>query len=37
MNGETLPKSVKVLEECAKKLIGYSRLALNNHKSNIDF
>ena len=28
---------LKVLEKCAKKLIGYSRLALNNLESNIDF
>ena len=27
----------KDLEKCAKNLIGYSRLALNNHESNIDF
>ena len=26
----------KVLEKCTKNLIGYSRLALNNHESNID-
>ena len=28
--------NVKVLEKCAKKRIGHSRLAFNNHKSNID-
>ena len=27
---------VKVLEKCAKNLIGHSRLAFNNHESNID-
>ena len=26
----------KVLEKCTKNLIGHSRLAFNNHKSNID-
>ena len=26
----------KVLEKCVKNLIGHSRLAFNNHKSNID-
>ena len=26
----------KVLEKCTKKLIGHSRLAFNNHESNID-
>ena len=26
----------KVLEKCAKNLIGHSRLAFNNHESNID-
>ena len=26
---------LKVLEKCRKNLIGYSRLALNNHESNI--
>ena len=29
-------KIVKVLEKCTKKLIGHSRLAFNNHESNID-
>ena len=28
--------NLKVLEKCAKNLIGYSRLAFNNHESNID-
>ena len=28
--------SVKVLEKCTKNLIGHSRLAFNNHESNID-
>ena len=28
--------TIKVLEKCTKNLIGYSRLALNNHESNID-
>ena len=27
---------IKVLEKCTKKLIGHSRLAFNNHESNID-
>ena len=27
---------VKVLEKCTKNLVGHSRLAFNNHKSNID-
>ena len=27
---------VKVLEKCRKNLIGHSRLAFNNHESNID-
>ena len=27
---------VKVLEKCTKNLIGHSRLAFNNHESNID-
>ena len=27
---------LKVLEKCAKNLIGHSRLAFNNHESNID-
>ena len=26
----------KVLEKCTKNLIGHSRLAVNNHESNID-
>ena len=30
------PKVVKVLEKCTKNLIGHSRLAFNNHESNID-
>ena len=29
-------KFIKVLEKCTKNLIGHSRLAFNNHKSNID-
>ena len=28
--------AVKVLEKCTKNLIGHSRLAFNNHESNID-
>ena len=28
--------SLKVLEKCTKNLIGHSRLAFNNHESNID-
>ena len=28
--------NVKVLEKCTKNLIGHSRLAFNNHESNID-
>ena len=28
--------SFKVLEKCTKNLIGHSRLAFNNHESNID-
>ena len=31
-----LIKLLKVLEKCTKNLIGYSRLAFNNHESNID-
>ena len=27
---------VKVLEKCTKNHIGHSRLAFNNHESNID-
>ena len=27
---------LKVLEKCTKDLIGHSRLAFNNHESNID-
>ena len=27
---------IKVIEKCAKNFNGYSRLALNNHESNID-
>ena len=30
------PKYLKVLEKCPKNLIGHSRLAFNNHESNID-
>ena len=26
----------KVLEKCTKNLIGHSRLAFNNHESNMD-
>ena len=26
----------KVLEKCTKNLIGHSRIAFNNHESNID-
>ena len=29
-------QNVKVLEKCTKNLIGHSRLAFNNHESNID-
>ena len=29
-------KCIKVLEKCTKNLIGHSRLAFNNHESNID-
>ena len=28
---------LKVLEKCTKNLIGHSRLAFNNHESNIDY
>ena len=28
--------SLKVLEKCQKNLIGHSRLAFNNHESNIN-
>ena len=28
--------NLKVLEKCTKNLIGHSRLAFNNHESNID-
>ena len=28
--------TIKVLKKCTKNLIGHSKLALNNHKSNID-
>ena len=27
---------LKVLEKCTQNLIGHSRLAFNNHESNID-
>ena len=27
---------IQVLEKCTKNLIGHSRLAFNNHESNID-
>ena len=27
---------IKVLEKCTKNLIGHSKLAFNNHESNID-
>ena len=30
------PHAIKVLEKCTKNLIGHSRLAFNNHESNID-
>ena len=30
------PSELKVLEKCTKNLIGHSRLAFNNHESNID-
>ena len=33
---EPFQGSVKVLEKCTKNLIGHSRLAFNNHESNID-
>ena len=34
---KTLRKQLlKVLEKCTKNLIGHSRLAFNNHESNID-
>ena len=29
-------RELKVLEKCTKNLIGHSRLAFNNHESNID-
>ena len=31
-----LHSNLKVLEKCTKNLIGHSRLAFNNHESNID-
>ena len=31
-----LYRTLKVLEKCTKNLIGHSRLAFNNHESNID-
>ena len=31
-----LDRLIKVLEKCPKNLIGHSRLAFNNHESNID-
>ena len=31
-----LLRNLKVLEKCTKNLIGHSRLAFNNHESNID-
>ena len=36
--GGILPREnfFKVLEKCTKNLIGHSRLAFNNHESNID-
>ena len=32
----TISRDIKVLEKCTKNLIGHSRLAFNNHESNID-
>ena len=32
----TTYEELKVLEKCTKNLIGHSRLAFNNHESNID-
>ena len=34
--GEKDLQHLKVLEKCTKNLIGHSRLAFNNHESNID-
>ena len=34
-NGITFD-TFKVLEKCTQNLIGHSRLAFNNHESNID-
>ena len=34
--GFALIEPVKVLEKCTKNLIGHSRLAFNDHESNID-
>ena len=35
-NLSSCPEKLKVLEKCTKNLIGHSRLAFNNHESNID-
>ena len=34
--GQSKLAFLKVLEKCTKNLIGHSRLAFNNHESNID-
>ena len=33
---DNVKQYIKVLEKCTKNLIGHSRLAFNNHESNID-
>ena len=35
-NRDTCITEVKVLEKCTKNLIEHSRLAFNNHESNVD-
>ena len=35
-NKHMIISELKVLEKCTKNLIGHSRLAFNNHESNID-
>ena len=36
LTNSSIEVALKVLEKCTKNLIGHSRLAFNNHESNID-
>ena len=36
ITGNLMLIDIKVLEKCTKNLIGHSRLAFNDHESNID-